>query len=156
MPNTPDYEAMIQQAKGLTHGEPDLIANLSNISALVNEQLEDVNWVGFYLVREPETLVLGPFQGKVACIRIPFDRGVCGAAARTKTTQLIDDVHEFPGHIACDAASQSEVVVPIVVNGEVVAVLDLDSPNVGRFSPADAEGLSALGQFIESLNWSGQ
>lgn len=151
-----DYTMLLEQARSITSNEPDLIANLSNLSALVYDQLDDVNWVGFYLVREPELLVLGPFQGKVACIRIPFTQGVCGAAARTHETQLVQDVHEFPGHIACDSATNSEVVVPLLVNGRVVGVFDLDSPTVGRFSERDAEGLSAIGRFIESLNWASQ
>jgi GAF domain-containing protein len=148
-----NYDVLLEQAKAITADEPDLIANLSNLSALVYHHLTDVNWVGFYLVRAPELLVLGPFQGKVACLRIPFSRGVCGAAARTQQTQLVYDVHEFSDHIACDAASNSELVVPIVVAGKVVAVFDLDSPTVGRFSQVDAAGLSGLGRFIEQLNW---
>lgn len=148
-----NYDVLLEQAQAITAGESDLIANLSNLSALVYHELADVNWVGFYLLRAPELLVLGPFQGKVACLRIPFSRGVCGAAARTQQTQLVHDVHEFADHIACDAASNSEVVVPIIVNGQVVAVFDLDSPSIGRFSQADADGLSRLGRFIESLNW---
>ncbi|CAI8160385.1 GAF domain-containing protein [Pseudidiomarina mangrovi] len=148
-----NYDVLLEQAQAITAGEPDLIANLSNLSALVYHELADVNWVGFYLLRAPELLVLGPFQGKVACLRIPFSRGVCGAAARSQKTQLVHDVHEFADHIACDAASNSEVVVPIIVNGQVVAVFDLDSPSIGRFSQADADGLSRLGRFIESLNW---
>lgn len=148
-----DYDLLLAQAQAITAGEDDLIANLSNLSALVYDQLNDVNWVGFYLVREPELLVLGPFQGKVACIRIPFTQGVCGAAARTHETQCIRDVHEFPGHIACDAASNSEVVVPILVKGKVVGVFDIDSPLVGRFEQRDADGLTQIGRFIESLNW---
>jgi GAF domain-containing protein len=106
---------IVQQVSGLVSGEPDLIANLSNVSALLNQYLPDINWVGFYIMREGE-LVLGPFQGKVACIRIPVGRGVCGTAAATRETQRIDDVHAFPGHIACDGASNSELVVPIIVN----------------------------------------
>jgi len=148
-----NYELLLQQARAITDGEPDLIANLSNLSALVYEVLDDVNWVGFYLTREPETLVLGPFQGKVACLRIAFGRGVCGTAAATRETQRVVDVHEFAGHIACDSASNSEVVVPLVVNNQVVGVFDLDSPSVGRFSEADAAGLTQLGRFIEELNW---
>ncbi|PHR66919.1 GAF domain-containing protein [Pseudidiomarina marina] len=148
-----DYKMLLEQAKAITAGEPDLIANLSNLSALVYETLNDVNWVGFYLTRAPNTLVLGPFQGKVACLRIPFGRGVCGTAATTRETQLVIDVHEFEGHIACDAASNSEVVVPLIVDGEVVGVFDLDSPLVGRFTQDDADGLTALGRFIEQLNW---
>lgn len=148
-----NYDVLLEQAEAITADEPDLIANLSNLSALVYHHLADVNWVGFYLVRAPELLVLGPFQGKVACLRIPFSRGVCGAAARTQQTQLVYDVHEFSDHIACDAASNSELVVPIVVAGKVVAVFDLDSPSVGRFSQVDADGLSRLGRYIEQLNW---
>ncbi|WP_417665210.1 GAF domain-containing protein [Pseudidiomarina sp.] len=151
---TTNYDLLLEQARAITKGEPDLIANLSNISALVYDALDDVNWVGFYLTREPETLVLGPFQGKVACLRIAFGRGVCGAAAATRTTQRIEDVHAFAGHIACDAASNSEVVVPLIVNNEVVGVFDLDSPSVARFSEADAEGLTRIGRYIEQLNWS--
>src|SRR5690554_1222481 len=151
--HTTNYELLIEQARAITAGEPDLIANLSNLSALVYEVLDDVNWVGFYLTREPETLVLGPFQGKVACLRIAFGRGVCGTAAATRETQRVVDVHEFAGHIACDSASNSEVVVPLVVNNQVVGVFDIDSPSVGRFSEADAAGLTQLGRFIEELNW---
>ncbi len=149
-----DYNLLLKQAEAITAGEPDLIANLSNISALVFEALDNVNWVGFYLTREPETLVLGPFQGKVACVRIPFNQGVCGAAASSRETQLVYDVHAFEGHIACDAASNSEVVVPLIVNDEVVGVFDLDSPSIGRFSQEDADGLTQIGRFIETLNWS--
>ncbi|WP_417689019.1 GAF domain-containing protein [Pseudidiomarina sp.] len=148
-----DYSLLLAQAQAITAGEDDLIANLSNISALVFDTLENVNWVGFYLTRAPETLVLGPFQGKVACLRIDFGKGVCGAAASTRVTQRIHDVHEFPGHIACDSASNSEVVVPLIVNDKVVGVFDLDSPSVGRFSEEDAAGLTELGRFIETLNW---
>lgn len=149
-----DYSLLLAQAQAITSDEEDLIANLSNLSALVYDALEDVNWVGFYLTRAPETLVLGPFQGKVACLRIDFGKGVCGAAARSRTTQRVTDVHEFPGHIACDSASNSEVVVPLIVNDKVVGVFDLDSPSIGRFSEEDAAGLTQLGRFIESLNWS--
>ncbi|MDX1525074.1 MULTISPECIES: GAF domain-containing protein [Pseudidiomarina] len=149
-----DYQLLIEQAKAITADEPDLIANLSNLSALINETLADVNWVGFYLTRAPELLVLGPFQGKVACLRIAFGKGVCGTAAATRQTQLVEDVHQFAGHIACDTASNSEVVVPLIVADQVVGVLDIDSPSVARFSPADAAGLTELGRFIESLDWS--
>ena len=151
--NNTDYNLLLEQAKAITAGEPDLIANLSNLSALVYDTLGDVNWVGFYLTREPETLVLGPFQGKVACLRIAFGKGVCGTAAATRTTQRVIDVHDFAGHIACDSASNSEVVVPLIVNDVVVGVFDLDSPTVGRFSEEDAAGLTQLGRFIETLNW---
>lgn len=153
MPNQ-FYQDLIAQAKAITADEPNLIANLANISALVYDQLEHVNWAGFYLTEAPETLVLGPFQGKVACIRIEFGRGVCGTAAATRETQCVEDVHAFAGHIACDSASNSEVVVPLVVNGTVVGVLDIDSPNLNRFNQEDAEGLTALGKYIEQLNWS--
>lgn len=149
-----DYDLLLAQAQAITTGEDDLIANLSNLSALVYDALDDVNWVGFYLTRAPQTLVLGPFQGKVACLRINFEQGVCGAAATTRVTQRIEDVHAFPGHIACDSASNAEVVVPLIVNDKVVGVFDLDSPSIGRFSEADADGLTQLGRFIETLNWS--
>lgn len=147
------YQDLIAQAEAITADEPNLIANLANISALVYEQLDNVNWAGFYITEEPETLVLGPFQGKVACIRISFGKGVCGTAASTRETQLVADVHAFAGHIACDAASESEVVVPIIVADKVVAVLDVDSPSQGRFTEADAAGLTALGKVIEQLQW---
>ncbi|WP_411358423.1 GAF domain-containing protein [Pseudidiomarina salilacus] len=153
MATATDYDLLLAQAEAITAGEPDLIANLSNLSALVYEALDDVNWVGFYLTRAPETLVLGPFQGKVACLRIAFGKGVCGTAATTRETQRVIDVHEFPGHIACDSASNSEVVVPLIVADRVVGVFDLDSPSVGRFSTEDAAGLTRLGRFIETLNW---
>lgn len=143
---------IVQQISGLVHGEPDLIANLSNISALLNEYLADINWVGFYIMREGE-LVLGPFQGKVACIRIPVGRGVCGAAAATRTTQRVDDVHAFPGHIACDSASNSELVVPIIVNDRVVAVLDIDSPEYARFTPEIQQEMEAIADVLATLNW---
>ncbi|ACQ92577.1 signal protein [Tolumonas auensis DSM 9187] len=143
---------VVQQVSGLVSGEPDLIANLSNVSALLNQYLSDINWVGFYIMRDGE-LVLGPFQGKVACIRIPVGRGVCGAAAATRETQRIDDVHAFPGHIACDGASNSELVVPIIVNGKVVAVLDIDSPKHGRFTVELQQEMEAVGKVLEGLNW---
>lgn len=153
MATATDYDLLLAQAEAITAGEPDLIANLSNLSALVYEALDDVNWVGFYLTRAPGMLVLGPFQGKVACLRIAFGKGVCGTAAATRETQRVIDVHEFPGHIACDSASNSEVVVPLIVEDRVVGVFDLDSPSVGRFSADDAAGLTRLGRFIETLNW---
>ena len=152
--STTDYQSLTEQGRALIADEPDLIANLSNLSALVYEHLEQVNWVGFYLTRSPEMLVLGPFQGKVACLRIPFSKGVCGAAARTHETQCVADVHEFPGHIACDAASRSEVVVPIIVNNRVVGVFDLDSPEPARFTQADADGLTAFAEIFQQLDWS--
>jgi GAF domain-containing protein len=143
---------IVQQVSGLVSGEPDLIANLSNVSALLNQYLPDINWVGFYIMREGE-LVLGPFQGKVACIRIPVGRGVCGTAVATRETQRIDDVHAFPGHIACDGASNSELVVPIIVNDNVVAVLDIDSPKHARFTPEVQQEMEAVVNMLETLNW---
>lgn len=134
-------------AQGVVAGEPDAIANMANISALLWQGLPDLNWAGFYRFDGTE-LVLGPFQGKSACVRIPLDKGVCGAAARTRTTQRIDDVHAFPGHIACDAASRSELVVPIMVGDRLIAVIDLDSPLPARFSEADARGCEALAAAI--------
>jgi L-methionine (R)-S-oxide reductase len=130
-------------ADALTAGEPDAIANMANVAALLFEYLPDVNWAGFYRLIGDE-LVLGPFQGKAACIRIAPGSGVCGTAAARRETQRIDDVHAFPGHIACDAASASELVVPIVTGGVLKAVLDLDSPALARFTPEDAAGAEAL------------
>ncbi|RUO81287.1 GAF domain-containing protein [Idiomarina tyrosinivorans] len=147
---------MLKQAKALTEDEPDVIANLANISALIYEQMPRLNWVGFYLTREPEMLVLGPFQGRVACVRIPFGQGVCGTAAATQKLQRVADVNQFAGHIACDSASNSEVVAPIVVNGKTVAVLDVDSPELDRFSEQDAQGLAAIAEYCQQLNWAGQ
>ncbi|WP_157215664.1 GAF domain-containing protein [Flavisphingomonas formosensis] len=129
---------------GLTAGEPDAIANMANAAALLWEYLPDINWAGFYRAVADDELVLGPFQGKAACIRIPFGQGVCGAAAATREVQVVADVHAFPGHIACDAASASELVVPIVVEGRLIGVLDLDSPHPGRFDAEDAVGCAAL------------
>ncbi|WP_320152426.1 GAF domain-containing protein [uncultured Tolumonas sp.] len=143
---------IVQQVSGLVSGEPDLIANLSNVSALLNQYLPDINWVGFYIMRDNE-LVLGPFQGKVACIRIPVGRGVCGTAVATRETQRIDDVHAFPGHIACDGASNSELVVPIIVNDNVVAVLDIDSPKHARFSVEVQQEIEAVVDVLTALNW---
>ncbi|RZM16305.1 MAG: GAF domain-containing protein, partial [Sphingomonas sp.] len=130
-----------------TADERDPIANMANAAALVWEYLPDLNWAGFYRMVEGE-LVLGPFQGKVACIRIPVGKGVCGAAAATLTTQLVEDVHAFPGHIACDAASRSELVVPVTKDGVLVAVLDLDSPEPARFDAEDAAGCEALAALL--------
>ena len=150
-----DYSLMQQQAAAIVSGEPNLMANLANLSALLNEHLTDINWVGFYLTTGPaaDELVLGPFQGKVACLRIPFGKGVCGTAASTGQTQLVADVHAFSGHIACDAATNSEVVVPVTVAGKVVAVLDIDSPSMGRFNEADKQGLEGLLPVLQSLDW---
>ena len=130
-------------ADAITDGEPDAIANMANVAALIWQGVPDLNWAGFYRFDGRE-LVLGPFQGKSACIRIALDKGVCGAAARTLETQRVEDVHAFPGHIACDAASRSELVVPVVVDGALVGVLDLDSPLPGRFGADDAAGAEAL------------
>ena len=141
------YRQLNQAADALTDGEPDAIANMANISALLWETLPDLNWAGFYRNVGGE-LVLGPFQGRPACIRIPFGTGVCGAAAATREVQRIDDVHAFPGHIACDAASASELVVPIVRDGELLAVLDLDSPSAARFDEEDERGCVALGEVL--------
>lgn len=137
------YDDLLSAADSLTQDEPDAIANMANLSALIWQFLPDLNWAGFYRAVGDE-LVLGPFQGKAACIRIPFGRGVCGAAAASKETQLVEDVHAFPGHIACDAASASEIVVPILVDGRVVGVLDLDSPRPARFDRQDQVGLTRL------------
>nr|WP_322095754.1 GAF domain-containing protein [Peristeroidobacter soli] len=128
-------------------GETDWIANLANSAALIYHSLPDLNWAGFYLLKDGE-LVVGPFQGKPACVRIAMGKGVCGTAAAQRKTQLVRDVHEFPGHIACDAASNSEIVVPMIKNGEVIGVLDLDSPNVARFDEEDRKGLE---QFVTAL-----
>lgn len=135
-----NYELVIKQMQALAHDEPNRIANLSNASALLNQFLDTINWVGFYLMENGE-LVLGPFQGLPACVRIPLGRGVCGTAASERVTQLVPNVHEFPGHIACDAASQSEIVVPIFSGDELIGVLDIDSPVVNRFDEVDKEYL---------------
>ena len=144
-----DYELLTQQALALISGEDDLTANLANISALLNMNLDNINWVGFYLLKD-EQLVLGPFQGKVACFRIDLDKGVCGKAFSTNSIQRISDVHEFPGHISCDAESQSEIVVPINYNGKTVAVLDIDSPTINRFNDIDQQGLKHLISKVEA------
>jgi GAF domain-containing protein len=137
------YADLLSAAEALTRDEPDAVANMANLSALIWQYLPDLNWAGFYRLVGDE-LVLGPFQGKPACIRIPIGRGVCGAAAASRETQLVEDVHAFPGHIACDAASASEIVVPVLVEGCLIAVLDLDSPRPARFDSVDARGLEAL------------
>lgn len=141
------YRDLVSAAEAVTADEPDGIANMANLSALLWQFLPDLNWAGFYRNVSGE-LVLGPFQGKAACIRIPFGKGVCGAAAETRTTQLVADVHAFPGHIACDAASASELVVPVLRNGQVIAVIDLDSPTPDRFDAEDAAGIEALAKVI--------
>lgn len=144
------YPLICQQIAALTDGVPHLIANLANASAVLSEALSDINWVGFYLVEEGK-LVLGPFQGKSACIEIPSGRGVCGTALAQNKTQLVYDVHQFPGHIACDSASNSEIVIPLRKGGQVVAVLDIDSPSIGRFDEADRDGLEQVAKIIEIL-----
>ncbi|WP_242144129.1 MULTISPECIES: GAF domain-containing protein [unclassified Bacillus cereus group] len=141
------YEIVIKQLDALLTGESNTVANLANASALLNQFLERINWVGFY-VTEGNELVLGPFQGMPACVRIPFGRGVCGVAAETKTTQLVADVHQFPGHIACDSASNSEIVVPMIKEGNVIGVLDIDSPEKNRFDKVDQQYLE---KFVETL-----
>lgn len=141
------YRDLLAALESLVAGEPDPIANMANSSALIMESLPDLNWAGFYRNVGGE-LVLGPFQGRAACIRILFGKGVCGAAAQTLQVQRVDDVHAFPGHIACDAASASELVVPIVRDGELIAVLDLDSPTPGRFDEEDERGCVALGEAL--------
>ncbi|MBO5177624.1 MAG: GAF domain-containing protein [Lachnospiraceae bacterium] len=148
------YTLLAEQLTALTDGEPHAIPNLANCSALLFYALKDINWAGFYLTQTNETtgkeyLLLGPFQGKTACIRIPSGRGVCGTALATKEAQLVKDVHEFPGHIACDSASNSEIVLPIRKNGNIVGVLDIDSPIVARFDEEDREGLQKLVEILE-------
>lgn len=145
-----DYILLCSQLRALTEGVPHFVANLANASALLWHSMEDLNWAGFYLM-EGGQLVLGPFQGKTACIEIPVGKGVCGTAVAQKATQLVPDVHAFPGHIACDSASNSEIVVPIFRGGEVVAVLDIDSPSLGRFDEADKAGLEAFVKVLEEL-----
>ena len=144
-----DYNELNLQLISLVSDCPHFIANLANVSALIYNTLEELNWAGFYLMKDGK-LVLGPFQGKVACIEIPVGRGVCGIAVQEDKTQLVMDVHKFAGHIACDSASQSEIVIPIHANGKVVAVLDIDSPYVGRFSPKDQVGLELLVSSLET------
>jgi len=144
------YRDLVSALEGVTAGEPDPIANMANAAALIWETLPDLNWAGFYRNVNGE-LVLGPFQGRAACIRIPFGKGVCGAAAETLSVQRVEDVHAFPGHIACDAASASELVVPIVRDGKLFAVLDLDSPTRGRFTEEDEAGCVAVGEFLSRV-----
>ncbi|PSW06299.1 GAF domain-containing protein [Photobacterium lipolyticum] len=141
------YKRLTQQAIALIDGEPDVIANISNISALLYMELEDINWAGFYLLKDGQ-LVLGPFQGKPACVRIPVGRGVCGSAIAENRVLRVRDVHQFEGHIACDAVSNSEIVIPVTVKGELFGVLDIDSPTVSRFDQNDEDGLVS---FVEEL-----
>ncbi|QWP76945.1 GAF domain-containing protein [Lysobacter sp. K5869] len=145
------YAQLVEQARALLDGERDRVANAANLSALVNQALPQLNWVGFYFFDGAE-LVVGPFQGLPACVRIPLDKGVCGAAASSRATQRVADVHDFPGHIACDAASRSEVVVPLTRGEELIGVFDLDSPVPDRFDADDQAGLEALARvYVESL-----
>ena len=145
------YAQLLAQARALVHGESDRIANAANLSALVYHALPQLNWVGFYFFDGTE-LVVGPFQGLPACVRIPLHKGVCGAAASTRQTQRVDDVDAFPGHIACDSASRSELVVPLVHDGALVGVFDLDSPVTSRFDADDQAGLEAIARvFVEAL-----
>ena len=142
-----DYKLLAAQIKSLAEDEPNYIPVMANASALIYENMEDLNWAGFYIMNKG-SLMLGPFQGKVACIRIELGKGVCGTAAQSDETQLVKDVHQFPGHIACDSASNSEIVVPIHSDGKVVAVLDIDSPSLSRFDENDKEGLE---RFVKAL-----
>ena len=145
-----NYELLNAQLSAITDGIPYETANLANAAALLWEHLTDINWAGFYKMTDGK-LVLGPFQGKTACIVIPVGRGVCGTAVAKDATQLVYDVHQFPGHIACDCASNSEIVVPIHVKGSIWGVLDIDSPKIGRFSEADREGLEAFVKILETV-----
>lgn len=142
------YAELIQETQALLEGETDFVANLANASALIWQKLPQINWAGFYINKGNE-LVLGPFQGKPACIRIPIGRGVCGTAAKTLQPQLIADVHQFEGHIACDQASNSEIVLPIIVNNELKGVLDIDSPDFSRFDQEDLAGLQQVVKIIQ-------
>jgi GAF domain-containing protein len=148
-----NYALLLAQIRALVEGEHHTISKLSNVAALLGSELGDINWVGFYFMFDGE-LVLGPFQGKVACMHISVGKGVCGTAVAKNTTQLVQDVHQFPGHIACDSASNSEIVIPLRSQGRVIGVLDIDSPLIGRFDAADAEGLEAIAQVIEgACDW---
>lgn len=143
-----DYKLLCEQLRALTEGVPHVISNLANASALLYQTLPDLNWAGFYLYTDGK-LVLGPFQGKTACIEIPIGKGVCGTAAQKGETVVVKDVHAFPGHIACDSASESEIVIPLYVRGVLFGVLDIDSPVLARFSEADREGLERFARQLE-------
>ena len=145
-----NYDMMIRQARAIIADVPHLTANLANLSALIFSTLDNVNWAGFYLT-QGDRLILGPFQGNVACVEIPYGRGVCGAAAASDTTQLVPDVHLFRGHIACDSASRSEIVIPMHRGAEVIGVLDIDSPLLARFSEDDRAGLERLVRTVEEV-----
>jgi len=145
------YDALVQQARSLLSGQAHRIANAANLSAPIFSALDNVNWAGFYFL-EGNELIVGPFQGQPACVRIGLGKGVCGTAAVTRSTQRVDDVHAFDGHIACDPASRSEIVVPLIVNGQLIGVLDIDSPITARFSAADQAGIEALARvYVDSL-----
>ena len=146
-----NYSLVAKQLSALTEGIPYEVANLANVSALLWQEMPDINWVGFYKMTKGK-LVLGPFQGKPACIEIPVGRGVCGTAVAEDAVQLVYDVHQFPGHIACDSASNSEIVLPIHANGEIIGVLDIDSPSLARFDEEDKEGLAEFVRIFEA-NW---
>jgi GAF domain-containing protein len=148
------YRTLADQLTGLLHGETDMIANAANTAALLFMTLPDINWAGFYFLRAESELVLGPFQGKPACVRIAAGRGVCGAAVAQGRSLLVEDVHAFPGHIACDSASRSEVVVPLILHGRTLGVLDIDSPTQGRFTAEDQAGLEKIAEiFIAATSW---
>lgn len=147
------YALMAQQMEALIEGAPTPLPSLSNCAALLWEHLEHINWAGFYLLKE-DTLILGPFQGKVACTVIPMGKGVCGACAQQLKVQLVPNVHEFPGHIACDSASNSEIVLPLLADGRLVGVMDIDSPAFGRFDEEDAQGLTEICRILTTqVNW---
>ena len=153
--NSVSYSLLLEQLKALTQDVPYPVANLANASALLWQELPQINWAGFYQL-QGDLLILGPFQGKPACIRIPMGKGVCGTAAASGKTVRVDNVHDFPGHIACDAASRSEIVVPLVDGERLLGVLDVDSPLPGRFDEADREGLEALARLlIAGCDWDG-
>lgn len=155
-PKEKKYERAVEQLRALIEEEPNVTANLANACALLNHILDDVNWVGFYLPDETknnEELVLGPFQGLPACIRIPMGKGVCGTAAREKKTIRVANVHDFPGHIACDAASNSEIVIPLLQNGRLRGVLDIDSPSKNRFDEIDEKGLEKFAETLVAYVW---
>ena len=144
-----NYKLLVSQAESIIENVPYTVTNLANISALIYEELSDLNWAGFYLMCDGK-LILGPFQGKLACTQIPIGKGVCGTAVAENKTMLVENVHEFPGHIACDSASNSEIVIPVRHDGEVIGVLDIDSPLVGRFSEEDKAGLEKLVSVLEA------
>ena len=149
-----DYALLLRQTQALAEDAPAPLAVLANVTAMLWEALPCLNWCGFYLHDGSQRMVLGPFQGKAACQEIPFGRGVCGTAAATKQLQLVPDVHAFPGHIACDCASNSEIVIPLLLHDQVLGVLDIDSPELGRFTETDAEGLQAIANVLTAaLDW---